>query len=78
MTVLTFLRSAQGRVLRVVIGASLLWAGASEGTLAGVVLMMLGLVPVVTAIANICLLDDMVGALGGLTNHAPGAVRHKS
>ena len=43
-------------------GACVLWAGAHVDSMTGVVLMMVGLVPIVTGIANISLLDELAGA----------------
>jgi hypothetical protein len=60
MTFISFMHAPAGRVLRVAIGASLLWYGAGDESLFGLMVMMLGLVPVVTGIAGVCLLDEIV------------------
>jgi len=51
-------RSTPGRVLCVVAGLSLVVYGGSHPSLLGLVLMMVGIVPAVTGLASICLLDD--------------------
>lgn len=59
MRVLEFMRSMPGRILRVAVGLTLLWFGATQATLLGLVLMMMGLIPVVTAALNVCLIDEI-------------------
>lgn len=54
MAIVTFMQSMPGRVLRVVGGALLLWVGSREASMAGLLLMMIAFIPIVTAIANIC------------------------
>jgi hypothetical protein len=58
MTLIGFMHTPAGRVFRVAIGASLLWYGAGDESLIGLMLMMLGLVPVVTGVIGVCLLDE--------------------
>jgi hypothetical protein len=58
-----FLRSTPGRVTRVAVGCLLVGIGALERSLTGLLLMMIGVVPVVTALANVCLLDDIAAAV---------------
>ncbi len=54
-----FLRSVPGRVLRVAAGLSLVVYGGMHPSLLGLVLMMVGMVPAVTGLAGICLLDEI-------------------
>lgn len=54
-----FLRSMPGRILRVVAGLSLIVYGGMHPSLPGLVLMMVGMVPAVTGLAGICLLDEI-------------------
>jgi len=54
-----FLRSTSGRVLRVAAGLSLIVYGGTHPSLLGLVLMMVGMVPAVTGLAGICLLDEV-------------------
>ena len=54
-----FLRSTSGRVLRVAAGLSVIAYGGWHPSLPGLVLMMVGMVPTVTGLAGICLLDEM-------------------
>jgi hypothetical protein len=60
MTIIDFLRSTQGRVFRVALGLALIAYGATHVSLTGLVLMMVGMVPAVTGIAGICLLEEIV------------------
>ena len=55
-----FLRSTAGRVLRVAVGLSLVIYGSAQWSLVGLVLMMLGMVPAVTGVAGICLLEEII------------------
>jgi len=58
MAFITFLQSVPGRVARVLFGLALLYVGARTTSIAGLLLLMTGLIPVVTAAANVCLLAD--------------------
>lgn len=60
MAIIDFLRSTQGRVFRIAVGVALIAYGATHVSLAGLVLMMVGIVPAVTGIAGICLLEELV------------------
>lgn len=60
MRIVGYLKSAPGRIARGLLGLGLLWAGARSQTAIGLFLLMLGLVPLCTAIANICLLEDVL------------------
>jgi hypothetical protein len=72
MTAIQFLRSPLGRVLRVVTGLGLIAFGAAHPSLVGIVLMMVGIVPVVTGCAGICLLDEFArGREHRFTPHRP-------
>lgn len=62
MRIVRYLKSAPGRIARGLLGLALLWAGARSQTATGLFLLMLGLVPLCTAIANICLLEDVHAA----------------
>jgi hypothetical protein len=74
----TFLRSVPGRLLRVAVGGALFWTGVVEGSIVGLVLMMIGLIPMVTGIANVCLLEDVVGAVIQFSHPHQPRLRHKS
>jgi len=54
-----FLRSMPGRIVLVLVGLSLVVWGSRHPSLTGLVLMMAGMVPTVTGIAGICLLDEV-------------------
>lgn len=60
MWVISFMRSTPGRVLRVAFGCWLIVYGATHASLLGLVLMMVGTVPLVTALAGICLIEEVV------------------
>jgi len=60
MAFIDFLRSTPGRVLRVVVGFALIAYGGTQGSLFGLILMMVGMVPTVTGVAAICLLEEIV------------------
>ncbi len=57
MWLIQFMRSTPGRIVRVVFGVWLMLHGALSGTVFGLVLMMIGIVPAVTGIAGVCLAD---------------------
>ncbi len=63
MTFIRFLRSVPGRVLRIVIGLLLMMYGAMQVSMVGLIMMIVGLVPAVTAIAGVCLIEEVVMAL---------------
>ena len=54
-----FLRSTPGRMLRMAFGLSLIVYGGTHPSLLGLVLMMVGMVPTITALAGICLADEV-------------------
>ena len=58
MRVTGFMRSTPGRVIQVVAGAAMVWYGASQVTLLGLCLMMLGMLPMVAGISNEYPLDS--------------------
>jgi hypothetical protein len=71
MSLITFLRSPLGRVLRVAVGIALIGYGTVHPSLAGLVLMLVGIVPAVTGAAGICLLEELMQALRGQRPHPP-------
>jgi hypothetical protein len=52
MSAITFVRSTAGRVARVAIGLAFIAYGGTHPSLAGLVLMMAGMVPLVTGVAG--------------------------
>jgi hypothetical protein len=54
------MRSVPGRVLRVAIGLWLIAYGFTTASLFGLVLMMAGMVPAVTGLAGICLIEEVI------------------
>jgi hypothetical protein len=55
MTVIDFVRSPLGRVTRVALGFALIAYGSILASLVGLVLMMVGMVPAVTGLVDMCL-----------------------
>jgi hypothetical protein len=54
------LKSTPGRFLRGAVGLWLLVYGLTHASLLGLVLMMVGIVPLVTAVAGICLIGEVL------------------
>lgn len=73
MAFVNFFRSTPGRVLRVAVGFALLAYGATQVTLTGLMLMMVGVVPTVTGLASLCLPDEVAR-----TREAADAVRGRT
>ena len=69
MTFIRFLRSVPGRVLRIVIGLLLMTYGATQASMVGLIMMIVGMGPAVTAIAGVCLIEEVVMALRA--HHVP-------
>lgn len=59
MRFMSFIQTPAGRILRVCVGGLLVWYGAQVTSLLGLLLMMVGLVPLVGGIANVCLLAEI-------------------
>lgn len=67
MAFASFMSSATGRVLRIVVGLGLLGWGvflavAASMITTGVILAVVGLVPLVAGLANVCLFAPLFGA----------------
>ena len=60
MRFIGFMRSMPGRLLRVALGVWLIGFGATHPSLFGLVLMMVGVVPIVTGFAGISLLEAVI------------------
>jgi hypothetical protein len=58
MAVIDFLRSPLGRVARVTVGFALIAYGSILASLVGLVLMMVGMVPAVTGLVDMCLIGE--------------------
>lgn len=58
-----FMASATGRALRIILGLAMIAFGWTKtGTTTGVVLMVVGLVPLLAGVFNICLIAPIIGA----------------
>ena len=73
MALVNFFRSTPGRVLRVAVGFALIAYGATQVTLTGLILMMVGVVPTVTGFAGLCLPEEFAR-----TREAADAVRGRT
>ena len=60
MSFIEFMRSTPGRIVRVVFGVGLILYGALQASVLGLLLMTIGIVPAVTGIAGVCLIDAFV------------------
>ena len=63
MTLVNFMLSMPGRLIRVALGVALIVIGlAVIGGAAGIVLAVVGLVPIAAGVANFCLIGPVFGA----------------
>ncbi len=69
MSFVNFMAGTAGRVLRAVVGALLVVVGFFVGGTLGVVLLVVGLLPLATGVLGVCLLAPLVGA--PLTHRPP-------
>ena len=60
MWFVSFMQSVPGRALRVALGLSLIAYGGTHASLFGLVLTMAGMVPTVTGLAGICLIEEVM------------------
>lgn len=59
----SFMASPAGRGLRIVAGAAIIAVGVGRmGTTSGVVLIVVGLVPLLAGIFNVCMIAPLIGA----------------
>ncbi|HCV42756.1 MAG TPA: DUF2892 domain-containing protein [Bacteroidetes bacterium] len=56
-----FVNSPTGRVARIVVGLGLIGWGCAQPTGSGVVLIVLGLVPLAAGVFNLCLISALLG-----------------
>ena len=58
-----FMASATGRLVRIAAGLALIgWGWSRHDTTSGTVLMVVGLVPLLTGVFNVCLIAPIIGA----------------
>ena len=58
-----FMASTAGRWVRIVAGVALIaWGWTMHQTTTGIVLMVVGLVPLLTGVFNVCLIAPIIGA----------------
>ena len=58
-----FMARPTGRLLRIVAGLALIvWGWTMSGTTTGTVLMIVGVVPVLAGVFNVCLIAPIIGA----------------
>lgn len=62
MAFITFMQSWPGRLLRIAVGALLMWYGYTQMTgTAGTVVTVIGVVPIAAGLFNFCLLGPLFG-----------------
>ncbi len=62
MGFVNFMRSWAGRLLRITLGAVIVWFGLTRvGETAGTILALIGLVPIAAGVFNVCLLGPLFG-----------------
>jgi len=67
-----FINSPAGRAVRVIAGLAIIGGGYTVGGTGGVVLMIVGLVPIAAGVFNLCLISALLGGpLSG--SRLPGA-----
>lgn len=58
-----FMAHPTGRLLRIVAGLALIgWGWTMSGTTAGTILMIVGVVPILAGVLNVCLIAPIIGA----------------
>ena len=72
MCVVTFFQSTRGQVVSVLAGFALIGYGAVHVSLAGLVLMMVGTVPAVIGLGDICFPREVARTRGGTESHGGG------
>ena len=71
MSVVSFMGSSAGRGARIVVGAAMIVAGLAIGSTGGIILAIVGLVPLGAGALNVCLLAPALGCdLRGKPRHA--------
>lgn len=59
----SFMARPAGRLIRIVAGLALIgWGWTMRGTTAGMLLMVLGVVPILAGVLNVCLIAPLIGA----------------
>lgn len=61
MSLVKFLVSPAGRVTRIIAGAILASLGLVTGSTAGIVMLVLGIIPLVTGLFDVCLFAPLFG-----------------
>ena len=61
MALALFMASPLGRILRVVLGLVLIWLGLKAGTTGGIILAIIGLVPLAAGAFNLCFFAPLLG-----------------
>lgn len=58
-----FMARPTGRLLRIVVGVAIIvWGWTMSGTTTGTVLMIVGVVPLLAGVLNVCLIAPIIGA----------------
>lgn len=62
MTFARFMATPTGRILRIVLGIVIIWIGVVSPKPFGYVLEVVGLIPIIAGVLNICLIGPLIGA----------------
>lgn len=62
MELARFMATPAGRGIRILFGLVLIWFGVAMDKPAGYVLEVLGLIPIIAGVLNLCLLAPLLGA----------------
>jgi general stress protein CsbA len=62
MSFVTFMSSTAGRAIRVIAGAAIIAAGIASGGTSGVIIAVIGVVPLAAGAGNVCLFAPLFGA----------------
>jgi hypothetical protein len=62
MSFVTFMTSTAGRTIRIIAGAAIIAAGIATGATAGIIIAVIGMVPLAAGLANVCLFAPLFGA----------------
>lgn len=57
-----FMATPAGRILRIVLGIVIIWIGVVSPKPFGYVLEVIGLIPIIAGVLNLCLIGPLIGA----------------
>lgn len=62
MSFITFMTRSAGRPIRIIAGAAIIAAGITIGAAAGIIIAVIGMVPLAARLADVCLFAPLFGA----------------